>query len=258
MSTISSIPSDVITCEIFPFLSSWEDVGRASGVCKEWSQCAEPEKVKRVKEFYFGLKDWKKYYGCDVEKTPLPQNMWKILTSPCPFWSKKQVRETHMLILIPKTVKGKPLTLNTLQALIQKPRQGHATKYSYYSETVKKKIGDQSISKSYWALMTKDVVPNSLNKTYSEQQAFIEEPYAVPGALEMAIAILLHHVKSGERLYSDKPETYTRCQDEVSREWGSRVVVGSFGASGLSVIDYYDDKSYDYFGHYGLGGLRRF
>jgi len=86
---MSSIPSDVITLEIFPFLSSWEDVGRVSRVCKEWRQCAEPEKVNRVKAFCFGLKDWKKYYGCDVEKTPLPQNLWNILTSPCPFWSKK-------------------------------------------------------------------------------------------------------------------------------------------------------------------------
>jgi len=205
MNTISSIPSEVISFGIFPFLSSWEDVGRASGVCKEWRQCAEPEKVKRVKDFCFGLKDWNKYYGCEVDKTPLPQNMWKILTGPCPFWSKKQVRETHMLILIPKTVKGKPLTLNTLQELIQKPKQGHAPNYQFNFGLAKKTFGDQSIPKSYWALMTKDLIPSSRNKNYSEQKALIKSPYTIPGALEIVTGILMHHVKSERRLYSSKP-----------------------------------------------------
>jgi len=255
MSTISSIPSEVISFGIFPFLSSWEDVGRASGVCKEWRQCAESEKVKRVKEFYFGLKDWKKYYGCDVEKTPLPQNMWKILTSPCPYWKGKRVKETHILVLIPKTVNGRPLTLNTLQALIQKPQGGgHATKYHCYGDNLKKEFEGQAAPVTYWALITKDVLPNSRKKNYSKQQALIKRPYTVPGALEMAIAILMHHVKSAEKLYPEKPKTYTRCQEKLSN--GGRVVVGLFGPSDLRFRSHYnDDGRHD---NCGLGGLRKF
>jgi len=163
------------------------------------------------------------------------------------------VRETHIFILVPKTVKGKPLTLNTLKELIEKPKQGHATKYKFYENVVKKELGNQSIPESYWALMTKDVLPNSRDKNYSEQQAFIKRPYAVPGALEMAIAILVHHVKSGEKLYPDKPYTYIRCKEKLSN--GDRVVVGSFGVSGLSVRYDYDENHRD---DCGLGGLRKF
>jgi len=254
MSTISSIPNEIISFEIFPFLSSWEDVRRASGVCKDWSLCAEPEKVKRVKAFCFGLKDWKKYYGCDVEKTPLPKNMWKILTSPCPFWSKKQVRETHMLILVPKTVNGGLLTLKTLQELILHAKEGQAM-YNCHSY---KKFENKSVPKSYWALITKDVLPNSRQKNYPEQKKLIKRPYAVPGVLEMATGILVHHVKSGEKLYSDSPDTYTRCKEKISDGRGRDypLVVGSFGASGLRVFTSLKDSGRSEFD--GLCCLRKF
>ena len=96
------------------------------------------------------------------------------------------------------------------------------------------------------------MLPNSRNKTFSEQEALIKGPYAVPGALEAATGILMHHAQTGERLYTDSPDTYTRCQEMLSN--GYRVVVGSFGSSGLGV-GIYDGSRFD--GH-GLGGLRQF
>jgi len=122
-------------------------------------------------------------------------------------------------------------------------------------EVVKKeKIGDQSIPVSYWALMTKDVLPNSRKKAYSEQQALLKGHYVVPGVLEMATGLLVHHVKSGEKLYPDKPCTYTRCKDRLRN--GDRMVVGSFGVSGLDVsFDVYEDLVED---KGGLCGLRKF
>ncbi|MBC8875403.1 MAG: hypothetical protein H8E44_38755 [Planctomycetes bacterium] len=65
----------------------------------------------------------------------------------------------------------------------------------------------------------------------------------------------MHHAQTGERLYSDSPDTYTRCQEKLSN--GYRVVVGSFGSSGLHVgsFRYVDDGRIDYG---GLGGVRKF
>ena len=71
-------------------------------------------------------------------------------------------------------------------------------------------------------------------------------PYALPIALEAVTAILMEYVSSGKRLYSDKPWTYTRCQEKVNaNKWP--VVIGGFAADGPGSI--YDcSGSYDFLG----------
>ena len=226
------------------------------------AEATEQLKKSSIPKIAFGKAKWEKYFGDVGVEPPLPKDIVEVLKSPCPYWSGKRIEETHMLVLIPQTVNGRPLTLNTLQELIQSPQGGgHATKYSGYYELAQKEIGSQPVSPSYWALMTKDVLPNSRNKNYAEQQALIKGPYVVPGALETATGILMHHVQTGERLYSDSPDTYTRCQEKLSN--GYRVVVGSFGPAGLGVSGYYfcdDFRGDDFRGGFsrGLCGLRKF
>jgi len=226
-------------------------------IAEEQEKIRQAELERKMREelsqIWFGKAKWERFFGDVGVEPPLPKDIIKVLKSPCPYWGGKRIEETHMLVLIPQTVNGRPLTLNMLQELIQSPQGGgHATKYQSYYDVAQKELGDQSVPKSYWALITKDVLPNSRNKTYAEQQALIKGPYAVPGALETATGILMHHAQTAERLYSDNPKTYTRCQETLSK--GYRVVVGSFGSSGLLV----------YFGnglrrdHYGLGGVRKF
>ena len=43
-----------------------------------------------------------------------------ILNAPCPFFERKKVSETHMLILLPAKVDRRPLTINYLGKLMQK------------------------------------------------------------------------------------------------------------------------------------------
>ena len=202
---------------------------------------------------------WERYFG-DVGATPpLPIDIMETLNSPCPFWSGKQVKDTHLLVLIPSHVGGKPLTLDYLRELIQSPKGGgHETKYSFYSIDVRSAIGSQSPSSSYWVLMTRDVLPESRNKRYQAQCALVANHakrtglgYEVSGALEAAVVMLLHHVRSGERLYSDNPLTYTRCRDKDKD--GDPVVVGGFSSGGLRV-NHHDD----YDDHNGVAGLRKF
>jgi hypothetical protein len=89
--------------------------------------------------------------------------------------------------------------------------------------------------------MTRDVLPGSRSKTYDAQKAFVAAhasrlnlPYEMPDALSAATAILLHHARTGERLYTDDPWTYTRCQEKVGKN-DHPVVVGGFSSGGLSV-----------------------
>ena len=200
----------------------------------------------------FGKAKWATYFGDIGVEPPLPPNIHQILQSPCPFWSGKKVEETHLLVLIPQTVNGKVLTLDYLEQLIQKPLGGgNATKYGGYWDVLKKEHGGKPAGLSHWVLMTKDVIPNSRNKSYAQQQKLVghHADYRVPQTLEAATCILMEYAKGGKCLYTGDPWTYTRCQEQTA---GYQNVVGGFGPSGLHVNRDYDRDLY------GVGALRKF
>ena len=200
---------------------------------------------------------WERYYGAVDTDPCLPADIEEVMDSPCPFWEGKRVKETHMLVLIPSHVGGKPLTLDYLRELIARPQEGYVTKYRFYSNHAHQAIGSQSPGSSYWVLMTKDVLPGSRWKSYADQCALVSDhanrtglPYEVPGALEAAVVTLLHHVRSGKRLYRDNPWTYTRCQESVRNR---QLIVGGFSSGGLSISSSsYGDRNV------GVAGLRKF
>ena len=195
---------------------------------------------------------WERYYGAVDSSPSPPSGIDQILNSPCPFWRGKQVKDTHLLALIPSRVAGKPLTLDYLGELIKSPKGGgHKTQYRDYWDEVREAIGSQSPGKSYWVLMTRDVLDGSRNKSYKDQCALVSrhQGYTVPGVLEAAVVVLLHHVRSGERLYSDNPYTCTRCQEKVQEY---QLVVGGFSSGGLSICGRYVSSSV------GVAGLRKF
>ena len=169
---------------------------------------------------------------------PLPKNITEILQAPCPFYPDKKVEETHLLVLIPKTVNGKPFTLNLLQELIQNPKEKNRTCFMCLPKYIKKDFGDAQVEKSYWMLMTKEVIPESLNKTYEEQKELVQnqDGYEIPGTLEATIGIFMHYFKTGERLYEIDPQRSTRCKETLC-SIGSRfpLRVGDFAPAELSL-----------------------
>ena len=220
----------------------------------------EASQIEQTLHTYkLGKEIWERYYGAVGEEPALPAYIEeeKMMNSPCPFWPGHKLKETHLLVLIPSHVGGQPLTLNYLEELIQSPQgEGHGTKYGYYWDEVREAIGSQSPGRSYWVLMTRGVLPGSRAKSYPDQCALVAKyasvtglPYVVPGALEAAVVMLLHHVRSGEFLYGPDSLTYTRCQEKVQN---FQLVVGGFSSGGLSVFyDYGYDVS-------GVAGLRKF
>jgi hypothetical protein len=205
-----------------------------------------------------GEAEWKHYFG-DVGSAPdLPSDMVTILDGPCPFWPDKLVKDTHLLVLMPATVGGVPFTLNGLGELIKRPSHGgHRTECRYYNKRIKAQVGAESPPRSYWVLMTRDVLPGSQSKGYAHQKAIVagyakrkSVPYVLPSVLEAATAILMHHVRAGERLFGNHPWTYTRCQEGVN---GFPVVVG--GEAGGLFISIRRDVSY--YSH-GVSCLRKF
>jgi hypothetical protein len=212
-----------------------------------------------VSSVVFGAEQWEQYFGKVGTAPRLPVGIGEVLSSPCPFWPGKQVKDTHLLVLVPSKVDDKPFSLNLLGELIRKPKAGvYSTKYRYYDKNIERVLGEQSFDCSYWVLMTRDVLPRSRKKSYGNQKGLIAAHvhYDVPYALEAATATLLHHACTGKRLYKADPWTYTRCQDLVSMEGGNYpTVVGGFNGSGLSVSYDFSDDSVD---SYGVAGCRRF
>lgn len=224
---------------------------------KEWG--LQKLKATEVPNMAFGAVDWKRYLGEVGNEPSLPKDIDAILNSACPFWEGSKVKETHLLVLIPARVNDQPFSLNLLGELIRRPRGGgHGTQYLYYESDVRSEIGEFPPARSYWMLMTRDVLAGSRNKTYAEQKAMIaryeRQGYALPTALEAATVTVLHHVRTGECLFSDDPWTYTRCQDMLVQN-GYPALVGGFSVKGLKVFhyDYFDRKH----GYYGISCCRK-
>jgi hypothetical protein len=210
----------------------------------------------------FGAREWGQYFGEVGAEPPLPLDIDEILNSACPFWPGKRVKDTHLLVLIPVTVAGNPFSFNLLGELIRSSQGGgYSTGYDYYDSDVQEQLGDRAPERSYWVLVTRDVLEGSRGEGYASQQALVAQhasrtgfSYGLPGALEVATAILSHYVHSGERLYTDNPGTWTRCQELVVWSDGSYpVVVGSFSSGGLDI--FHDDLIFQYC---GVASLRRF
>jgi hypothetical protein len=207
----------------------------------------------------FGAEEWGRYFGEVGIAPPVPECIVKTLSSSCPFWPGEIVKDTHLLVLIPATVSGNAFSFNLLGELIRRPKGGgYPTKYDCYDGDVREALGAQSPRCSYWVLMTRDVIVGSRNKDYADQKALVDAhakrtdlPYALPGALEAATAILSRYVCSGERLYADNPWTYTRCQELVDNQYP--VIVGGVAPGGIFV-----SSSSSAHNDYGVASLLRF
>jgi tetratricopeptide (TPR) repeat protein len=193
----------------------------------------------------FGAAEWNKYFGEVGAEPPLPLHIIARLD---------ELSANNVLVMIPKTINGVPLTLKAMGELVQKPLNGgHATKYRNLDLG---EYGDPPNSESHWALLTRTVIEGSRNKHYVEEYAILATysqktniAYEIPTILGTTVCLFVEYVRSKTWLYGEKPWTYTFCQDEhksagpVLEPW--RLVVGGGNDSGLCV----------YGGFLSLGGM---
>lgn len=232
-----SLPTEIMLM-VFSYLEP-KDLGRCSQVSRVWKALAADESLWKAPAAAFGAAKWNTYFGDVGKEPPLPSNIYQIMKSRCPFWERKRVEETHLLVLVPQTVNGKPLNLESLEELVKAPKEGSSTQYQYFNSGQYK---DLPASASHWMLMTRDVLPGSRNQSYADQQALVARyaqkagaSYEVPHVLDAAVCTFMEYVQSGNRLYSDNPWTYTRCQEKWNEGW--QLVVGGLSPEGLSVGD---------------------
>lgn len=165
-----------------------------------------------IPEMALGKEIWEKHFGSIEAEPPLPKNIDQILNAPCPFWPGKKIKDTHILVLIPKTINNQPLSLNVLDNLARNPKMGSATELNFSHDKRRVEIGNCASGDTQWALMTKDIVPKSTDKMFQDQVNKLykyTKDYTFPEAYEAAACILLHFLSTGERLFSKK---YIRCR----------------------------------------------
>lgn len=234
--------SDEIFLKILSYLNE-NEIETCSLVSKEWKRIASDEALLEALclRGAFGKEKWTTYFGDIGEQPPLPPNIRQILKSRPSFLNGNSVEETFILVLIPSSINGKPLTLNSIGSLVKLRLQGNSIYdgYRYIGSEIIAEYGDKSVNASYWVLMSKGILPESRNKNYSAQQELVKKyseiaqmEYRIPNILEAIVCIFTEFVSSGECLYSDSPWTYTCCQEESQ---GYHVIVGGFNWKGLFV-----------------------
>ena len=253
------IPPEVVVNHIFSYLNLHE-LGVSRSVSKIWNQYASIPILWQsaiYREIAFSSKNWADWNADLVKDVNIRQEMLSLPTNIAEDLRRsafpgKSIRETHVLVRMPKG-----LTIKKLGELAKKYFPSNIDGYRYIWSSIVDELGDKPADESVWLLMTKDVLPGSRSKSYSQQKNIVGElaettgaPYQVPTTLEAATCILAEYSRSENRLFSNSPWTYTRCQENVQ---GYQTVVGGFAPAGLSV-NYF---CYD-IGNLGVAALRKF
>lgn len=146
----------------------------------------------RRAEVTVGLEQWEKNKFAVNDVPKLPDNIDEILQGPCPYFEGKKVHETSRLILIPAGLS------------IDEIEKRHKCDYAFPEDV--QKIA--KVDKSYWALVTTEVIPGSAEgKTFEDQKALLKQGDRAPTVLEAITMNAMCHLEGGT--YTNTDETYT-------------------------------------------------
>ena len=265
------LPEEIVL-KIFSLLNL-ATLGTICSVSKNWGELASKNpllwKAAIYKERAFGNDKWAQHFGEDSVKneksgddfSSLPLNDFiadcKNFKSIFP---EKNAKDTLMLVRFPKTLNGR-FTLKSLGELAKTYFPSHT---GYKESEYEEEDGyipfddEKSIDKSHWVQMTKDVLPESRNKSYNKQRRIITKlpekslnGYKVPTTLEAAACILSQYFDSNILLFSD---AYTHCEELAGGLGDEQMAVGGFDSTGLDIDCFYQEKDHSF----GVAAIRAF
>lgn len=200
-------------CQMIRYLEP-EEVARCERVAKSWkidkiwqAQCTNygvtvPPEGGRFKDLFtdipemaFGPSEWKKHFGKAGPTPPLPANIKSQIA---------QLGSTHLLTLIPKTVEGKPLCFNTFAPLAEKIGMGFQI-----DAGISKEYGTETVRKSFWVWMQKELEPTSINRDRAELER--DYPQKFGKALWIVVSIVAHY--ACHKIFLFPMGTFTRTSD---------------------------------------------
>jgi len=258
--TYLDIPQDVYSV-VFSHL---EPAGIESAllVNKLWRKTIVENPYFRTR--MIGPNDWAKFFKgpalsdeeIQIIYASLPNNLYKILNTPCPVFSKEGevvkkygglIKNTHVLAYISRYVRSgthtlTAITLRSLGALLESKLDpydliGKKREIEGYDELCEELDIDIIVKEAHWVLLAKDLLgetdygpTGSRGKSYDAHVKMIEELrkktgqfYQMPSRLEFVAVIVAHWIKFNECLFGpadDYKETYTSVEDD-ERAYGN-------------------------------------
>ena len=204
--------------------------------------------AKELGKNFLGTAEWKEAFGVNVGVVPpIPTSITKaLLNSPCPIEPGKLIKDTHVLMLVPKTVNGEPYSALKLDELCStKKGSGNELIYDGYDSWKGQSWASLAQIASEWVLIPKrdpdpakvDSDKHFRSKDIAAQDEVLRnhyKEYREVKTLEVMTMALLYDLTHKERLLPD----YVRCEEANAS--GGRVCVGLFNANGLRVLDVND------------------
>ena len=194
---------------------------------------------------FLGAASWKVGFGVDVGVVPpIPKEVTQsLLESPCPLHPGQKIKDTHILMLVPKTVNGEAYTALKLDELCAS-RKGSGDRLidPDFISWKTQSWANAPQAQSEWVLLPKsDPDPNVSpekhfrRKDITAQQKVREAHYSEyreGKVLEVMTMALLNDVVNGEpRILQGL--NFLRCIEQNAS--GVRVCVGYFDSDGLRV-----------------------
>jgi hypothetical protein len=225
---------------------------------------------------FLGTAEWLKGFGVNVgAPPPIPESITpELLNSKCPLHPGQLIKDTHILLLIPKTVDGQPYSALRLDELCA-TRKGSGERLifdqaDWANEWKTEPWANALPAESAWTLIPKSdpdpyKVPEGQhfrNKFDCEQErvhnTYYAEQYRQANTIEVMTAALLHDVVHGEpRMLTD--HLLLRCAEPTMRKqirirgifhkWAPPegwVQVGEFDGDGLRIRAHFDSSN-DFF-----------
>lgn len=261
--SISQLPLDIIF-EILSYLNPVE-LAKCGEVSRRWKRISsDPTLWKRfdlTKIFplfsILDASDLTKCFGAlslrglSTDDEPLIDN--RTFIPILKKFSSLPVEGTSGVILltIPKGLK--------FNQLVDMAREEDKVKFRHVNHSFSQEIGDTEVPKTYRVLITNNVLEGSRKLSVENQKILVKSlGCEMPKVLEASFLLVVTYMRSGQRIYNDKPWTFTRCLEELSERRGleqladRQMVVGGFSLSGIFVDHHYDCAQS------GVGGVLRY
>ncbi len=204
--------------------------------------------------------DWMNPAAFLAKLPPKPQALQDYLAAPCPIFGGAEGKtraETHIVIARPKNIIiSGALVPFTLSALNKLDKESRGTGFQYITDDILKLENNLDTPPEIeleWLVMTKEVLPRSLNKNYAFQKSLAEAAgYQVPGFRDAATCTLLGNRDTESPFYADNQFTHIRCHEMLQ---GYHLVIGGHAPDNLRVQISFNEGEDE---EIGIAGLRKF
>lgn len=281
-----TLPLDLIRSKIMPKLEI-EDCGAMAIVCKQWNHAvAKPRQIgtvegtkegmsaldqKLLEESIFGKRKWEQIRGVvDVGEEPVLTEKQKMelvakLKEPCQFFNEPDTIQPHrfqgknnnrtwkicMVLLFPETINLETRTVNLSDRVFSFEKEGeHESVFDEIYGNKDAVYRNKPARKSYFALVTKDVVPKSRATAQAEKiELLTAKGWRMPETANEALTIVLilnvgPSQAKEDYFFSRKEEkelSTCTATAEISHD-GYPLVVGAAGRQGTGVSIYTFDS----------------